>query len=127
MLVPLGSQSWKSTVSARPRILVIVPGSDLRRSLAFSLETEGCIVTSRSAIPSANPGRGYDAVVLDHSAARGDRDPVLALCRNARVILLAGTPQPWLLGCVRSVVQTPILGHALTRALRKLVTSVATK
>lgn len=106
-------------------ILVITPSPDLRRSLAFALEADGYVVTSHSVIPGGESGRGYDAVVLDHKAAKGEQGRALSLCRTAPVVLLAGMPQPWLLGSVHRVVQTPIVGDALSRALQDTIAARA--
>ncbi len=104
------------------RILVISPPPHLRRSVAFALEVDGFVVTSRADLASLNSARGYDVVVLDHKAAKGVRpESVLSLCRSASVVLLAGTPQPWLIGSVDCVVQMPILGDALCTAVREVI------
>jgi hypothetical protein len=100
------------------RLLVIAPNPDLRKSLAFALEAEGYVVTSHAVIPAEGTGGSYDCVVLDHKAATGSREAVLAFANKAkRLILLAGTPQPWLLPHVSKVVATPLLGHALSDAV----------
>ena len=103
------------------RILVIAPSTDLRRSLSFALEAEGYVVTTHAAVLGSDSGRGYDAVVLDYRAAKGERDQVLELCRSVPVVLLAGTPQPWLNEHVARVVQTPIRGESLAMAVREMV------
>ena len=101
------------------RILIVAPNADLRRSLAFALGAEGYVVTSHAAIPAADAARGYDCVVLDHRAAQdAPREQVLDFVRQGNcVVLLAGTPQPWLTPNVSEVVPTPVLGRALTGAV----------
>jgi hypothetical protein len=102
----------------RPRILVIAPDPDFRHSLVFALEAEGCIVTSLPEIPSGDV-RGFDAVLLDHRAAKGSRAMVLEFCRRTSpLILLAGAPEQWPVERAFRVVQTPIVGDALIRAVR---------
>jgi hypothetical protein len=87
--------------------------------MAFALEAEGYVVTTHAAIPGSDASRGYDCVVLDHKAAAGARDVVLTFCRSSwPVLLLAGTPQRWLLNEVFDVVQTPLSGDALFQAVR---------
>ncbi len=80
------------------------------------------MVTSHADLIGPDSARGYDLVVLDHKAAKGVRpDSVLSLCRSTSVVLLAGTPQPWLLGSVDYVVQMPILGNAQCTAVREVI------
>ncbi len=55
-----------------PRILLIAPDSDLKRSLGFALEAEHFDVTWRASI-GARPTPGeYDCVVIDHHALGPD-------------------------------------------------------
>ncbi len=105
------------------RVLVIAPNPDLRRSLAFALEAEGYVVTSRDAVLDGGITRGYDCVVLDHkAAAAASRDRAIAFCREAfPVVLLAGTPQPWLLPEVFEAVPTPVIADSLSRAVANAV------
>jgi hypothetical protein len=108
------------------RLLVIAPNPDLRKSLAFALESEGYVVTSHAVIPNEEAGQSYDCVVLDHKAAIGPREAVLAFANKARcLILLAGTPQPWLLPHVTAIVPTPLRGEALGEAVRDAVSGAA--
>jgi CheY-like chemotaxis protein len=103
---------------AQGRILVIAPNSDLRRSLSFALEAEGYVVTAHATIPGSDASRGYDCVVLDHKAATGDRQAVLAFCKaSPPVLLLAGAALPWLAGAVFAVIRTPLSGDALGQAV----------
>jgi CheY-like chemotaxis protein len=107
------------------RILIVAPDPDLRKSVAFALEAEGYEVTSHAVLLGPNEGRDYDCVVLDHKATKtAQRQAVLDFCANAqRVVLLAGSPQPWLLSKVFSLVQTPHLGAALTAAVQAAIAS----
>lgn len=117
------SPGLEITVPSRSRILIIAPDPGVRHSTAFALEAEGYVVTSLAVIPGPEAARGYACVVLDHKAARAAaRETVLAFCTNAPpVVLLAGTPQPWLAGEVFRLVQTPAVGEALTAAVRDAV------
>jgi hypothetical protein len=64
-------------------------------------------------------------VVLDHKAAKGAQDSVLAFCRESRpVVLLAGHPQPWLAAEVFRAVPTPLVDGALSVAVADAVGSV---
>jgi CheY-like chemotaxis protein len=104
------------------RILVIAPNPDFRRSLAFALETEGYAVSAQGDLRHSDTAGTYDAVVLDHKAAKGPRDAVLAFCRDAQpVVLLAGHPQPWLLNDIFRAVPTPLVGGALSQAVADAV------
>lgn len=107
------------------RIMVIAPHADFRRSLAFALETEGYVVTSFAALPGAEAARGYDCVVLDHKAVKDhDRLDVLAFCHGAGpIVLLAGRPQAWLVGAVFRLVPAPIIGEALSGAVKAAIGS----
>lgn len=108
-----------------PSILVIAPNSDYRRSLKFALEAEGYAVTDAIEIPPAHAGR-YDAVVLDHKATRGPQQEVLDFCEQSQpVVLLAGQPQPWLVGRVFRSVPTPLLGNSLSDAVADAVRETA--
>ncbi len=106
-----------------PSILVIAPGHELRRSLAFFLEAEGYVVTSHSEVPGAQCGRGYDAVVLDQKAAGRSPPTVLSLCQSAPVVLLSGGAPDWLRDTVQRVVETPVIGDALSVAIRETITA----
>jgi CheY-like chemotaxis protein len=110
------------------RVLVIAPNPDFRRSLAFALEAEGYVVTSHANIPGNDASRGYDCVVLDHKAANGPRDSIISFCRTSNpVLLLAGSPQPWLASEVSRVVQTPLSGDMLSVAIRSALDSSASR
>ena len=109
---------------ATGRLLIIAPDDDLRRSLAFALEAEGYAIAAYARIADAPEPEGYDCTVLDHRATSGSANDVLEFCRHARpVVLLAGTPLPWLDGHVFRVVQKPLLGEPLSRAVRDALTS----
>ena len=104
------------------RVLIIAPSIDLRKSLVFALEAEGYVVTSLAVLPSEDVAGSYDCVVIDHKAATGSREAVLDFIVKARrVVLLAGTPQPWLISHVTAVVPTPLRGDALGQAVRLAV------
>lgn len=100
------------------RVLVIAPSIDLRKSLVFALEAEGYVVTSLAVLPPEDVASSCDCVVMDHKATTGSREAVLAFVKARCVVLLAGTPQPWLIGHVTAVVPTPLRGDALGQAVR---------
>lgn len=101
------------------RVLIISPSPDLRKSLAFALETEGYVVTSYAGIPGGDAGRSYDCVVMDHKAARASREAVVQFCaKTPNLVYLDGTPQPWLTGWLTHIVPTPLAGNTLVEAVR---------
>lgn len=123
MLIPRVRK--ETTLLSTGRILVIAPNPDFRRSIAFALEAEGYAVTARGDLGHRDPALTFDAVVLDHKAAKGPHDTVLAFCRDLKpVVLLAGTPQPWLVGDVFRAVQTPLVNGALSQAVADAVHTV---
>jgi FixJ family two-component response regulator len=101
------------------KVVVIAVNRDLRKSLAFALQADGYVVTSFATMIEASQAKGFDCVVLDHRVTKtADRDAVLDFCTSAPpIVLLAGTPQHWLLSRVASIVETPHLGAALTAAV----------
>lgn len=106
---------------ASGRILVIAPDNDLRRSIAFALEAEGYDVTARAELPSHSwvSAARFDATVLDQKALAGPDYVSIAFCLKARpVILLAANPRPWLVEWVAEVIEMPVIGNALGRAVR---------
>ncbi|MBW8881995.1 MAG: hypothetical protein JF615_11450 [Asticcacaulis sp.] len=103
----------------QPRILVVAPDGDLRRSLVFMLTAEGFAVTERAAWPAAGDTVEADAVVIDHSAL--DRlssiDERLKALGQATVIL-ASRPLPFPALGDATVVRKPLLDHVLVTNLR---------
>jgi hypothetical protein len=91
-----------------------------RRSVVFALEAEGYVVTSHATLPPQH--MGYDCVVLDHRAAeRSGREALLGLFQDARIVLLAGRPTPWMVESAFRVVETPQAGNALAAAVSEAV------
>ena len=107
---------------ATGRILVVAPELDLRRSLEFVLEAEGFEVLSRPRIDFGNPlanGR-FDCTVLDHRALAGPPERAIRFCTMANpVVLLSSKTIPWLSAWVACVVEKPLLGDSLSRAVRQ--------
>jgi len=109
---------------ASGHLLIIAPDAVLRHSLEFLLEAEGYTITCYASIARTIMPENYDCVVLDHRAARRPTGDVLAFCRAAGpIVLLSGSPQPWLAGRVFRVVQKPLLGEPLSRAIREALAS----
>lgn len=109
---------------ASGRILVIAPDIDLRRSLAFALEAEGYEVSLAGELPdhAALAARRFDATVLDQKALTGPDYLDIAFCIKARpVVLLAATPRAWLVEWVAEIVEMPVIGNAVAKAVRAVV------
>lgn len=105
---------------AAGRILVVAPDSDLRGSLAFTLEAEGYDVTGLDQLPEHQWIRtqGFDATVLDQKALRGADYEAIAFCVKAYpVVLLADRPHPWLVEWVADIVEMPVIGNAVSAAV----------
>jgi DNA-binding response OmpR family regulator len=104
-----------------PRLLVIAPDGDLRRSLTFALEAEGYAVTALADADSA-PVVGsahYNCTIIDQAALAGTEAAIRAFCAAAKpVVLLSNTPVGWLPADGVSVVEKPMLGESLSQAVR---------
>lgn len=104
------------------RILVIAAELDLRRSLQFALEAEGYSVTWAADIEGEDPPGAFDCTVVDHHCVGNDHLAAVAFCQAFRpVVLLANsvphTLSPW----VFRTVEKPMLGPALTTAIREAI------
>lgn len=109
---------------ASGRILIVAPNRDLRGSLAFALEAEGYDVSALEELPNHAwvAEQGFDGTVLDQRALVGPEYEIIAFCVKARpVVLLATRPHPWLVEWVADVVDTPVIGNALTTALGRAI------
>lgn len=105
------------------RLLIVAPDVDLRRSLEFLLEAEGHAVVSRAGIEGVDAAT-FDCTILDHRAILAPQQEMQAFCRKARpVILLAGSPLPWLAEEIFRVVQKPLLGQPLIAAVDEALRS----
>lgn len=104
------------------RILVIAPDSDLRVSLEFALMAESHQVTCRASIGAPVLPSGYDCTVIDHQAVGPDLSKSAAFCRafDPVVLLVNVAPHPLSPWAFRTV-QKPLLGPALTGAIRDAV------
>jgi hypothetical protein len=107
-------------------ILVIAPNPDFRRSLAFTLETEGYSVETEGQIPPHDRLARFGAIVLDHKAFRQapmDR-AVHTTCSPVPVILLASQPEDWLAKKAFRTVPTPLMGSVLSDAIADALAAV---
>lgn len=107
---------------ASGRLLLVAPDTDLRRSLAFALETEGYSVTVRDVPPSRSwlVSNRFDCTIVEQKALTGMDYESIAFCIKAHpVILLANKPYPWLVEWVAEVVDLPLAGNAVSAAIRQ--------
>lgn len=104
------------------RVLIVAPDPDMRRSLQFALEADGHAVSSYPRIADrAAFGGPFDCTVLDGHATRGAED-VAGFCREFEpVILLVSRIEESLSQWVFETLYKPMLGPALTLAVRRAV------
>src|SRR5262245_22259416 len=109
---------------APARLLVVAPEGDLRRSVVFALEAEGHQVTTFDRPPSTHwlAHHRFDCTVLQQDALTGEAYEAVAFCIKAHpVVLIAARPHPWLIEWVSQVVDLPVLGNAVTDAVRDAI------
>lgn len=101
-----------------PRILLVAPDTDLRRSLEFALRAEGFDVTCRANIGAREQPSGYGCTVLDHHAAGTDSAAAASFCKSFSPVILLANQQPHPLSpwAFRTVLK-PLLGRALSDAV----------
>ncbi len=102
------------------QLLIVAKDSDLSRSLEFALRAEGFEVTSCGDMASARElSSTYACTVADHHALGKDLAVAVDFCQSfAPVVLLANeTPHP-LSPWVFRTMQKPMLGAALSEAVR---------
>lgn len=104
------------------RVLIVAPEPDLRRSLQFALEADGHAVSSYSGIVNrAEFEWPFDCTILDGHAVAVIED-ALSFCRDFEpVILLVSRPEHPLSPRVFETLYKPMLGPALTLAVRRAV------
>lgn len=110
-----------------PRLLVIAPDDDLRRSLAFALEAEGYAVTALADTDSAHViGNGhYACTIVDQAALAGTEAAIRAFCAAAQpVVLLSNASVTCLPWDGVSVVEKPMLGESLSQAVQRALSHV---
>ena len=109
-------------------ILVVAPTDALRASLRFLLEEESYRVTTVASIEEASAlTAAFACVVIDHHALKARRSAEISTFIEAHwpVVLLAnGTPGTPLPDSFR-IVTKPLLGAALSHAVREAVSYAA--
>jgi hypothetical protein len=109
---------------ASARLLLVAPDTDLRRSLAFALETEGYTVAIRDLPPPRAwlASNRFDCTILDQKSLVGADYEAIAFCIKAHpVVLLANKPHPWLVEWVADVVDLPLTGNAVSAAVARAI------
>ena len=100
------------------QVLLVVPDSDLRRSLDFALRADGHVVTWRDSVDGGPVAAQFDCTILDENAASQNIKQGQSFCRTLwPVILLADTPDHELSAVAFRTVLKPMLGPALSAAL----------
>lgn len=99
-------------------VLLVVPDSDLRKSLDFALRADGHIVSWRSTLDGDPIPVHFDCTILDHHAIGPNLRQGQAFCRAFwPVILLANSEGHELSGSAFRTVLKPMLGPVLSAAL----------
>jgi len=100
-------------------ILLVVPDTDLRKSLEFALRAEGYEVTWSAGIGAAETPSAFACTVLDHDAIGADLAEGRAFCEAFwPVILLSNASVHPLASSAFASVLKPQLGPALINATR---------
>jgi CheY-like chemotaxis protein len=103
---------------AMAHVLLVVPDSDLRRSLDFALRADGHTVTWRDGLDGAPVAARFDCTILDDLAVGQNPKQGESFCRTLHpVILLADAPDHELSAVAFRTVLKPLLGPALSAAL----------
>lgn len=109
-----------------PHVLLVAPDSDLRRSLEFSLAAEGYEVTSRASIGAHEQPSAFACTVVDHHALGPDPQRAAAFFNIfTPVVLLANAQEHPLSPRAFRTVMKPLLGAALTDAVRDALETAA--
>lgn len=107
------------------RLLLVAADTELRRSLAFALGTEGFSITERDAPPTRTwlAANRFDCTIADQSAFSGADYEAIAFCIKAYpVVLMAERPHAWLADWVFDILNLPLasgeVAEAVSRAMR---------
>ncbi|MEP7239559.1 MAG: transcriptional regulator [Devosia sp.] len=108
------------------RVLVIAADADLRRSVQFALEAEGYGVTCRASLAARELPRDFDCTVVDHHVLGSEQRAASAFFEAfAPVILLANSDSHPLSPWAAKTLLKPMLGPALSAAIRDAMASRA--
>jgi len=104
-----------------PRILLVAPDSDLRKSVEFALQAEGYEVTSRASI-GARERPHYDCTIVDHHVLGNDPHAAADFCEIFEPVILLANQVPHALSpyAFRTVMK-PLLGAPLTNAIHDAI------
>jgi len=103
-------------------VLLVVPDSDLRRSLDFALRADGHTVSWRDGLDGTPLAAQFDCTILDDLAVGQDLKQGRSFCQTLRpVILLADNPDHALSAVAFRTVLKPLLGLPLSAALGEAI------
>lgn len=103
------------------RLLIVTPQTDLRHSLAFTLEAHGYQAEALEGLPPRNwtGAPAFSCTILDQKALTGEPYETIAFCiKAAPVVLLTDSPVGWISEWTRAVIELPVVGDALVDAVR---------
>jgi hypothetical protein len=99
-------------------LLLVVPDSDLGKSLDFALRADGHAISSRSSLSGDPIPVQFDCTILDHEAVGSNLRQGQTFCRAFwPVILLANSIEHELSSAAYRTIQKPMLGPVLSAAL----------
>jgi len=108
------------------KLLIVAPAAALTASLRFVLEAEGYTVATATSLAEADRLTGkFDCTVLDHHVLpnRSEQEVIGFMERHHPIVLLANElPHP-LSGRSFRTLAKPLLGAALSHAVREAVGS----
>jgi len=110
------------------RLLLVAADTELRRSLAFALEAEGFSVVQRDETPPRAWLRTnrFDCTIIEQKILAGPDYEDIAFCIKAHpVVLLAGSPHPWLVEWVSEIVDLPLAAGAVSAAVGRVAETAA--
>ena len=102
-----------------PKLLVVAPEPEFRKSLQFALEAEGHSVVTRDGLTDVRGmPKDCDCAILDHHAAQGHLPVAVSFAQTmAPVILLANSQtHPLASQCFQTITK-PFLGPYLSKAV----------
>lgn len=101
------------------RLIVISPEDDLRHSLEFALQAEGYGVVATTLPDAMRSLDGFDCFVVDEKSFDGSRVALTDFCTARRpVVLLTDNPGAYADLSIDEVVEKPLRGGAVHRAVR---------
>jgi DNA-binding NtrC family response regulator len=110
------------------RLLLVAADNELRRSLAFALQTEGFSVIERDTPPNRTwlTANRFDCTIADQAAFTGEDYEAIAFCIKAYpVVLMAERPHAWLADWVFDILNLPLASGEVTEAVNRVMRAAA--